>query len=80
MEPETMGGKTLSYWEDREKRIKGLIGKLYAAQESAMKHNDGNMAAEIAMDIDALIDMLVVLEWNMDIHFGEKPKEAGKGA
>ena len=32
------------------------------------------------MDIDALIDMLVVLEWNMDIHFGEKPKEAGKGA
>ena len=78
MKPGTMGGKTLSYWEHREEQIKRLINKLYDMSEMAMKYNEINVEAEARQDIDALIDVLVVLEHEMDLHFERKPKEAEK--
>ena len=78
MKPGTMGGKTLSYWEHREKQIKGLINKLILMGENATKDNNADIAAAARQDIDALIDVLVVLEYEMDQHFERKPKETGK--
>ena len=72
----TMGGKPPEYWNSAIRTIVRLIAKLDLMRDMAMKMEDTNgeeAAQEAAGDIDALIDALVVLDYEYQRHFGERP-------
>ena len=72
----TMGGKPPEYWDSSIRRIVKLIATLDLTRNNALRMEDPSgeeVAQEAAGDIDALIDALVVLDYEYQRHFGERP-------
>lgn len=77
MEQATMGGKPREHWENVMERIKRLISNLDRMRDIALAMEDPSgedVADRAAGDIDALIDALVVLDFDYTQHFGERPR------
>ena len=73
----TMGGKPSEYWDDVAKRIVRLIGHVDRARNMALQMEEPSgeeVAQEAAGHIDALIDALVVIEFEYEQHFGRRPQ------
>lgn len=71
-----MGGKPPEYWNSVIRTIVRLIAKLDLMRDMAMRMEDPSgeeVDQEAAGDIDALIDALVVLDYEYQRHFGERP-------
>jgi len=72
-----MGGKPSEYWDDVAKRIVRLIGHVDRARNMALQMEEPSgeeVAQEAAGHIDALIDALVVIEFEYEQHFGRRPQ------
>jgi hypothetical protein len=69
-----MGGKTREHWEDVMERMKRLIRCLCEARRTAEKQGLEVAVMRANKDIDALIDALVVVDWEYTQHFGEPPE------
>ena len=72
----TMGGKPPEYWNSVIRKIVRLIATLDRTRSTALRMEDPSgeeVAQEAAGDIDALIDALVVLDYEYQRHFGKRP-------
>ena len=72
----TMGGKPPEHWNSVIMKIVRLIAKLDRTRNMALRMEEPSgeeVAQEAAGDIDALIDALVVLDYEYRQHFGERP-------
>ena len=79
----TMGGKPPEYWNSVIRRIAKRIAKLDLMRNMALRMEDPSgeeVAQEAAGDIDALIDALVVIDYEYLRHFGERPPCLGPKA
>lgn len=72
----TMGGKRPEYWNSVIMKIVRLAAKLDQMRNAGLMREDligEEVAQEAAGDIDTLIDALVVLDYEYQRHFGERP-------
>ena len=69
----TMGGKPREHWERVIERVKGLVITLDEVRDNAIRKDMDDAATRAANDIDALLDVLVVMDFQYNLHFGERP-------
>ena len=78
-----MGGKPPEYWNKVAVRIVKLIGHVDRVRNIALQMEEPSgeeVAQEAADGIDALIDALVVIDYEYQQHFGERPPCMGQKA
>ena len=71
-----MGGKSPEHWDGVMRQIIKLVVRVDRAREMMLQTPDPSWedaTQEAAADIDALLDALVVLDFEYEQHFGERP-------
>lgn len=75
-----MGGKSREHWEQVAKRLVRVVLRLDQVRGTALRMTDPtfltteDIAQEAADDIDAILDAMVVLDYEFSRHFGESPE------
>ena len=75
MEPETIGGKPREHWESVMGRLKSLICTLDRVADLAAENDQEEAENRARNDIDALIDALVVIDFDVEQRFGKKEEK-----
>lgn len=72
MKQETLGGKGLDHWEIVIAGLKSVIGALDGVAKSADEKGQTAVASMAREDINAVMEALVLVDYEVTQRFGEK--------
>lgn len=67
---ELMGGKPFRYWRNVYNRLNNLVYSIDSVRDKAVAMKQSEIVREADEDISALLDALVVLDFEILNHFG----------